>query len=351
MGRIRGKEPDNYHRSVRALPEVRPTLVRRLALASVVGNVVIVATGGAVRLTKSGLGCPTWPRCTDESYVPTDELAYHSLIEFGNRTLTFVLGIVMVATLAAILLQRPRRRSLVVLSVAALLGIPAQAVIGGITVHTDLNPWTVAAHFLVSMVLVALTTLLWHRASEHSDAAPRPVVRSELLALARLLVGVAAVTLVLGTLVTGSGPHAGDAAAARTGFDPATITQLHADVVMLLVGLTIATWLALRAAGAPAAVRRAAVVLVAVELSQGLIGYVQYFTDLPIVLVGLHMLGACMVWIAALRVLFAARVRDGHPDDLAVTSTRAGDDAAPAPEVPAAVALDESEHDRQPSRA
>lgn len=305
----------NYHRLVRELPRPGAVLVRRLAFASVIANVCIVVTGGAVRLTDSGLGCPIWPRCTEDSYVPTEALPHHSLIEFGNRMLTFVLGLVMFASFAAILLYQPRRRPLVRLSLAALLAIPAQAVVGGITVLTGLNPWTVAAHFLVSMVLVAATVLVWHRAGETVDTAPRPVVRPELLLLARVLTAVTAVTLVMGTVVTGSGPHAGDKAAMRTGFDPATVSQLHADVVMLLVGLSVATWVALRATGAPVAVRRAAGALVAVEAAQGLIGYAQYFTGLPIALVELHMLGACAVWIAALRVLLACRVRSSVDAD------------------------------------
>jgi heme a synthase len=287
--------------------------VRRLALASVACNVGIVVTGGAVRLTGSGLGCPTWPRCTDDSYVPTSAMEHHSLIEFGNRMVTFVLGLVMVAAFAATVLQRPRRGPLVRLSLAALAGIPAQAVIGGVTVLTGLNPWTVAAHFLASMLLLAATVLLWQRAREDADTPPRAMVRPEMLLLARVLTAVTAVTLVMGTLVTGSGPHAGDRAALRTGFDPAVVSQLHADVVMLLVGLSVATWVALRATGAPAEVRRAAAALVGVELAQGLVGYVQYFTGLPVVVVGLHMLGACLVWIGALRVLLACRVRRAVP--------------------------------------
>jgi cytochrome c oxidase assembly protein subunit 15 len=287
--------------------------VRRFALGSVVANTAIVVTGGAVRLTDSGLGCPTWPRCTADSFVPTGQRPGHELIEFGNRTLTFVLGLVALGTLLAVLRQRPRRRPLVALATAAFLGIPAQAVLGGITVRTGLNPWTVAAHFLLSAAIVAVTVLLWWRAGERSDRPARRVVRAELLLLGRGLVGVTAVVLVLGTIVTGSGPHAGDAAAARTGFDPATVAPLHADAVMLLLGLTAATVLALRATRASAAVRRSAVLLLGVELAQGGVGYLQYFTGLPVLLVGAHLLGSQLVWIAALRVLLGMRVREPAP--------------------------------------
>jgi heme a synthase len=291
-----------------ALPRPSAPLVRRLAVASVVANSAIVVTGGVVRLTGSGLGCPTWPSCTDESYTPTAEYAEHGAIEFGNRMLTFAVGLVALATLLAVL--RHGRRSLVPLAVAAFLGIPAQAGLGGITVLTGLNPWTVAAHFLVSMAIVAVTVVLAWRAARPADGPPRPLVGPELTWLIRVLVGVVAVVLVLGTVVTASGPHAGDEAAARTGFDPETVSQLHADAVMLLVGLTVAAVLWLRAAGAPAEVRRAAAVLLAVELAQGLIGFVQYFTGLPVVLVGVHLLGACLVWIAALRLLLSTSTRE-----------------------------------------
>ena len=288
----------------------RPTdvTVRRLALASVVANAAIVVTGGAVRLTGSGLGCPNWPRCTDSTVAPTAELASHGLIEFGNRLLTFAVTAVVVATLVAVVRQRPRRRSLVRLSVAVLLGIPAQAVLGGITVLTGLNPWTVMAHFLLSMVLLALAVVLHHRTGE-GDGPVLQVVKEPLRRLAQLLVGVVAVTLAVGTVVTGSGPHSGDPDAGRTGLNPESVSQLHADLVMLLIGLSVALWFGLRATDAPPAAVRAAVVLRAVEAGQAAIGWTQYFTDLPIVLVGAHMAGACLVLIAAVQVLLATRVR------------------------------------------
>jgi len=312
------------------------SLVRRLALASVVANTVIVVTGGAVRLTSSGLGCPTWPGCTDSSYVPTAETAGHGLIEFGNRTLTFVLGLVALATLVAVVRHRPRRRPLVRLAALAFAGIPAQAVLGGITVLTGLNPWTVAGHFLLSMGILATTLTLWWRMREGTDRQARPTVPPEMLLLGRALVGVTGAVLVLGTVVTGSGPHAGDAAAARTGFDPATVSQLHADAVMLLIGLTVATVLGLRVTGAPAEVRAAARTLLWVELGQGLIGFVQYFTGVPVLLVGAHLLGACLVWLAALRVLLPMYGR-GLPPIPTPVGERA--DAAPAgPHAPAAPA-------------
>ena len=292
------------------LPHASDLLVRRLAVASVVANAGIVVTGGVVRLTGSGLGCPTWPNCTSDSLVPTSEYAQHGAIEFTNRMLTFVLTAVVLATLLAVL--RSDRRDLTRLAVAAFVGIPAQAVLGGITVLTGLNPWTVAAHFLLSMVILAITTTMAARAYQPPGPA-QVIVNPSLVTLIRVLVGVTAAVLVLGTVVTGSGPHAGDVDVPRTGFDPETVSQLHADAVMLLVGLTVATLLWLRGSKAPPAATRAAAVLLAVELAQGLIGFVQYFTGLPVILVGFHLLGACLVWIAALRLLLATSTRQPAP--------------------------------------
>jgi cytochrome c oxidase assembly protein subunit 15 len=298
-------------------------VLRRLALATLVANVGIVLTGGAVRLTGSGLGCPTWPRCTDTSYVPTRALAGHGLIEFGNRTLTSVLAVITLATLVAAVRCRPRRRPVVRLAAAVFVGIPAQAVLGGITVRTGLNPWTVMAHFLLSAVLIAASAVLWQRCREATDASAVPVVRREVEWLVRAVLGLAAATLVLGTVVTGSGPHAGDAKAARTGFDPGMVAQLHTDVVMLLVGLSVGAWFALRVTGAPAVAQSAAAWLLAVEAAQGVVGFTQYFTHLPVLLVAVHLLGACLVWIAAVRLLLSLRARPDSPAPAAPAPGRA----------------------------
>ncbi|WP_374223679.1 MULTISPECIES: COX15/CtaA family protein [Micromonospora] len=289
---------------------VRPVsgiLLRRLALASIIANVGIVVTGGAVRLTASGLGCPTWPRCTDDSYVTTPEMGVYGVIEFGNRMLTFAVGLIALATVLAVLLHRPRRPGLLALAVAVFLGIPAQAVIGGITVLTNLNPWVVGLHFLASMAVIAAAYALWRRIGD-PDGPPVAVVPAPLRALARVTTGVTVAVLVVGTWVTGSGPHAGDHGAARNGLDPETISQVHADGVFLLIGLSVALIFAFRAVGAQRATR-AAIVLVAVELGQGLIGFVQYFTHVPAILVGAHMLGSCLVLLAALSVQWSTRER------------------------------------------
>lgn len=278
--------------------------LRRLALASIAVNVLIVVTGGAVRLTDSGLGCPTWPRCSGSSLVPTNRLSIHKAIEFGNRTLTFIVAAVLVATFVAAWRQRTNRG----LAALALAGIPAQAVLGGIVVLTHLNPWLVAAHFLLSAVVIALTTLLWWRVTEH-----RPIaVPHAALLLARLTVLAAGGVLALGTVVTGSGPHAGDldhGTLHRIHVSPAGISQAHADAVMVLIGLTVGLVLLAFALRAPLQVRRAVIVLLGIELAQGVIGYTQYFLDVPPLLVALHMFGACLVWLAALHVLLNVEPR------------------------------------------
>jgi cytochrome c oxidase assembly protein subunit 15 len=280
-----------------------PATVSRVALANAVANGVIVVTGGAVRLTGSGLGCPTWPRCTDASFVVTPELAGHGMIEFGNRLLTFVLAATAIATVVVV--WRSTRRDLRPLAVLGFLGIPAQALLGGVTVLTGLNPWTVAAHFLVSMVLVGVTTTLWLRSREPGVGSP--LVRRPFQLLVTGIAAVTAVVLVIGTVVTGSGPNSGDPAAGRTGLDPELMSQLHADVVFLLLGLTVALLVALHATDTPDRLRHAARDLLVVQVAQGVVGYVQYFTDLPIVLVLVHMLGAVLIAAYTARLVWAVR--------------------------------------------
>ncbi len=272
--------------------------LRAVAVASLAANIGIVLTGGAVRLTGSGLGCPSWPRCTEASYVAHGELGVHGVIEFGNRLLTFALALVALVTLVVVWRAASSDRYRRGLALALAIGVPGQAVIGGLTVLTGLDPWLVAGHLLLSLALIALAVALLDDLRPPDADAGRRVGRS-----LRLLVALTYVTgwlvLYLGTVVTGSGPHAGDSTAPRNGLDPATVSQLHADAVFLLVGLTVGTLLAARAAGAPARVVHAAGWLLAVELAQGTVGFTQYATDLPLLLVELHLLGACLTVAAA----------------------------------------------------
>jgi cytochrome c oxidase assembly protein subunit 15 len=277
---------------------VNPWL-RRVLLVNLILEIGIVVTGGLVRLTGSGLGCPTWPQCVPGSFVPVphQEQGFHKLIEFGNRTLTSVVGIAAVLVIVAIWRWAPTRRGLRWISVLPLVGVMLQAVLGGITVLTGLNPALVAAHFLASMVLVSLSTYLLYRVNE-GDGPPVALVRHEVRTVAWVTAALGAVVLVLGTVVTGSGPHSGDASTPRFGFDPRTISWLHADAVMLFAGLTFAVLLAVRLTSTDLRPRRAWHAVFVIIVLQGLVGYTQYLTGLPEVLVLVHMLGASLLAVS-----------------------------------------------------
>ena len=280
----------------------------QLAVANLVANVLIVVTGGAVRLTASGLGCPTWPRCTDQSYVPHGALGMHGAIEFGNRMVTFLVTAVALTCILAAWRSGNRRATLLALGVASI--VPAQIVIGGITVLTDLNPWVVAFHLLVSMLIIQICVWLiaevldWAPAYDASRATP--ATHERVRRLAWLLYAVAWLVLYLGTVVTGSGPHAGDGGAERTGLDPQVFSHVHAVAVYLLVALTFGLVFLARRSGATS-VETAALVLLAVEIGQGVVGFTQYYLDLPVGLVALHMLGAALTSSGAAWVVVAAR--------------------------------------------
>jgi cytochrome c oxidase assembly protein subunit 15 len=264
----------------------------------------IVVTGGAVRLTGSGLGCPTWPECTPGSYTPKPYQVEEQVkvwIEFGNRLLTFVLVLAAITVLVSVLAAG--RKDLRGLALGQVLGILGQGILGGITVLTGLHPATVAAHFLLSIVLIAGATSLRAQrfaSLEKQDAAP--LVKK--IATAHIVVSF--LVLFLGTLVTGSGPHAGDATAARFPFDLRTMAWLHADSVIALFGITFGLFVV---HGVSAHTKKRLKIFVAIALSQGLIGYVQWYLDLPELIVGLHLVGSTLVWIAAWRVWLSVTKR------------------------------------------
>ncbi|MFE7468125.1 heme A synthase [Streptomyces sp. NPDC057499] len=286
-----------------------PRTVRRAAMSAVVMAVLIVVTGGAVRLTGSGLGCPTWPKCTDESLTATSEMGFHGVIEFGNRMLTYVLCAAVGWAIIAARSAKPWRRSLTRLGWLQFWVVMGNAVLGGIVVLVGLNPYTVAAHFLLSTALLTVAMVTWQRAGE-GDEAPRPLVGKAVSQLAWLLAAVAGLLVAVGTVVTGAGRHAGDSSDVhRIPIDWKMITQLHADLAWAVVALTVALWFVLKAVDAPVGPRHRARDLLLVLMAQGVIGYVQYFTDTPEILVGLHMLGSCLVWIAVVRVLLSLRER------------------------------------------
>ncbi|MFF5259505.1 heme A synthase [Actinomadura viridis] len=304
-----------------------PASLRLLALFGVIGNAGIIGTGGAVRVTESGLGCPTWPRCTGDSLVPTphpEHATVNMAIEFGNRMLTFLVLAVGLLVFIAALRLRPRRRDLLLLAAAQPLSVVAQAIIGGIVVLTKLHPTSVSLHFLVSPVLLIFCVALWVRAGE-GDAPPRPLVSPVLRWLALALCAATGAVLVAGTVVTGTGPHAGDADSRRYGFNIEDVTRVHSLLAWVTVALTVVLLVALHRVKAPAHLQQRVRELFAIEMAQGLIGYVQYFTGVPAPLVIMHMLGAALMWIAALRVILATRDRGPLP---------AGTPAAPAPSRP-----------------
>ncbi|GAA2862743.1 COX15/CtaA family protein [Streptosporangium fragile] len=297
---------------IRSVWSPTPRSLRGWALAAVAVNVLITVTGAAVRVTGSGLGCPTWPQCTPDSFVPAvhDEISpVNMAIEFGNRLLTFLVLVVGVACLLAAMRLLPRRRDLVRLAWLQPIGVAVQGLWGGLVVHSALNPVTVSMHFLFSVGMTAAAYALYARSGE-GDAPVRLLVHRHIRALGAALIGAVAVLLVAGVVVTGTGPHSGDEMASRFSFDIETVARIHADVAYVVVGLTFALVFALYVTDAPERARRAALVLLGVELAQGVVGYVQYFLGVPAALVNLHVLGSTLVWVCTLRAAFALRTRD-----------------------------------------
>ena len=301
-------------------PQPVTTGIRRVFMANLVAQIGIVVTGGLVRVTASGLGCPTWPECVDGSIVPVDGQteAFHKYIEFGNRLLTFVLGLLAIAAVAGALRMRARwrgqgaapRRAILALAAVPLLGTLAQALLGGITVLTGLNPISVASHFLLSTAIIAGCVVLVHRAAEPGDTPLVRLVRPEIRGLSLALVTICGAVIVLGTVVTGAGPHSGDADVEhRLPIDLRTAAWLHADLVLLFVGLIVAIWLALRLTDGPPRARWWSHALLALAVVQGVIGYTQWFAGVPWALVAVHMLMACLVWVATLKTHLSLRTR------------------------------------------
>jgi heme A synthase len=299
-----------------ARPVLSPTprSMRQIALAGVIADTVIMSTGAAVRLSSSGLGCPDWPRCSAADIVASKnagQTLINTWIEFSNRLLNFPLVAITVLVFIAAWRFRPqgtRRRDLVWLAAIQPLGVFAQAAIGGIVVLTKLNPAAVSVHFLVSAAIVAAAVVLHVRCTEGDDP-PTAVVRGDLRVLSAALVAVTALMLAAGTVVTGTGPLAGNAAAPRFKLPLEGVTQLHADIGWLMAGLAVALVVGLRMSGAPPRAVRGSLIMIAALGLQGVIGYVQYFTHLPAGLVWVHVTGSVLVWIAVLRLFFAMRDR------------------------------------------
>lgn len=292
----------------------------RALFANLVAQTGIVLTGATVRLTASGLGCPTWPECVAGSIAPTSEQteSFHKYIEFGNRLLTFVLLIIVIASLIAVFqLNRDRkvagfskRRSLTFLAFGTLFGILFQAVLGGITVLTGLHPLTVAAHFMVSIGLIAVAVVLLVKAREPDDKPVHAQVAPQIAIGMRIHIALALLVIAMGTLVTGSGPHAGDTNdIVRLGFEFTDISSAHAALVWLFVGGTAGLLVALLATNSPNSVTRQAWIVLGICVAQGIVGYVQFFTGLPWGLVAVHVLSACLLWIFTVKFYLTRNTR------------------------------------------
>ncbi len=286
--------------------------------ALVILQVGIILTGGAVRLTGSGLGCPTWPQCVSGSIAPVPHQAQgtlHSWIEFGNRLLTVLLVIAVIAAVIGAFRWGKGRgdwKMIRLLALTQIVGIVAQIVLGGITVLTKLNPFTVSAHFLLSIALIPPTLSLRERiyAKARTDVLPttRLLIRSVTL--------LSLIVITLGTIVTGSGPHAGDIQAKRYHIDPRTISWIHADAVIALIGLTIALFLVIKVSEPlpiQSFIGKKVLLFLAICLGQGLIGYIQYFTHLPEALVAAHLLGAGLIWLSVWNIAFKANAFSRQP--------------------------------------
>lgn len=286
-----------------------PRALRWATTAALVVSIIIMFTGGLVRVTGSGLGCPTWPACEGTSLTPSAELGIHGIIEFANRVFTAIIAVAVGWVIIAARLQKPRVRSVTRLAWSQFWLVVANAVAGGITVLVKLDPWVVALHFVLAAFLLATTTLTWHRVRE-ARPGPEGVVSRSSGVIAWLLAVVTGVLIVVGTLVSGSGPHSGDSSEVpRMPFDWATVTIVHGVIGLIVFVLAVALLLANRGPDARARlIRRRLMIFVVVMLAQGLVGTVQAFTGLPASLVSFHLLGAALVWVGVLRVLL-----DVHP--------------------------------------
>ena len=268
---------------------------RRISLANLIAQSGIIVTGAIVRLTGSGLGCPTWPDCTPGSLIPVARQVegFHKYIEFGNRTLTFLVLAISIALFVFSLINE--KRNIIVWSFLPLIGTLLQAVLGGITVLTGLNPLTVMAHFLLSIILVGISVKIYNYFSDQRISKPLPKIVDNYVKIVTL-VGFAVITL--GTVTTGSGPHSGDEVAARFNLDLRVIAWLHADTVLLFIGLIIGLLVITKLNSESNHLYKTTRTLFIICLLQGFIGYVQWFNDLPWLLVSLHVIGAVITWIA-----------------------------------------------------
>lgn len=322
------------------LPRVSPQAYRYITLVTVASLVLVTLAGAIVRLTGSGLGCETWPSCEDDSFTPRTESGMHAMIEFGNRLVSGVVGLVAAAAIYGAYRRTPRRRDLIQWSWQVLAWVMVNALVGAVVVEYDLLPATVVVHFLLAMAAVWSAVVLDHKASQPDDLEPseegalpteQREMPSALLRASHLLLAASLVTIVLGTIVTAAGPHAGDEEAERLSVDVADVARFHGISAVALLALVLFTsWSAYRLPVTTVVMDQLRW-LSLVVMGQGVLGYVQYFSDVPPLLVGAHVLGSVLLWIAVLRVWLA--LNEGRPtiDSQPTTRETGGDARSPNP--------------------
>jgi len=287
---------------------ISPGVYRRVTLAALVALGVIVVTGAAVRLTGSGLGCPNWPNCDAGHLSPHGDTGYHGAVEFVNRTFTGLVSVLVIVAVLGSLVRRPRRADLTWLSCGLVVGVIAQIVLGGLVVIYGLSPPWVIAHFVVSMFLVADAVVLHHRAGLPDGRPTVTAVATGVQRMGWVLVGACAAVIATGTIVTGAGPHGGDENVQRLGIAVTDAARIHGITEnVFLVAVLVTLWLLSRT-GAPAQIRHSGNLLLAVLFGQATVGYIQYFSGVPVVLVAVHIVGAVVVWSATLFFVLGLRV-------------------------------------------
>ena len=294
-----------------------PTAYSRLTRFALWSLAAIVVTGTAVRLTGSGLGCSDWPACTEDRFVP--DLEYHALVEFVNRLFTGVVAVAVIGAVLGSMRRVPRRRDLAWWSWGLVAGVAAQVGLGALLVATELDPRFTMGHFLLSMVLIWNAVVLDEKARDRPEAQAgldtrtRPGEPAALDTRTRLglaaIVAVGGGLLVTGTVVTGAGPHAGDSRAERLPFLVEEVTRIHGLVAVGLFALVAATWYGLRSRGDQAGLRRRLRAVAGLLALQGAIGYTQYFTGVPVLLVGIHVALATLIWMRIVQAAMTARPR------------------------------------------
>jgi cytochrome c oxidase assembly protein subunit 15 len=300
---------------------IAPPTYRRITTVALASLVVIVVSGAAVRLTGSGLGCSDWPQCHQDRFVSAGQ--YHDTIEFVNRLFTGVVSAAVALAVLGSLRREPRRKDLTWWSVGLVAGVLGQIVLGGLVVIFDLSPWLVIGHFVLSMVLVWNAVVLRNRAGHDGVAAP-PLVERRSVVLGRALVVAAVVVVLSGTVVTGAGPHGGDEEVERLPFLVHTVARVHGSIVMAFLALVLAAGWVLRRDGAPAVVWRRYTTLLVVLVAQAGVGYAQYFSDVPPLLVGIHVAGATALWITVLAFHFGLFAWRDEPTTVPARSRAGG---------------------------